>query len=58
MENMKKNRHIYQYDPMNKSLKIVADMQAGRSSHSIVSHKKGIFIAGGMTENDEVLKKF
>ena len=55
---MKKNRHVYQYDPNNKSLKAVADMQAGRSSHSIVSHKKGIFIAGGMTENDEVLKKF
>lgn len=43
---------------MNKSLKKVADMQTGRSSHSIVSHKKGIFIGGGMSENDEVLNKF
>jgi hypothetical protein len=35
----------------------VAELLVARSSHSIVYHNGLIFISGGMTNNDETLKK-
>ena len=52
IENMRKSNKIYQYDPMNRSLKHVASLQVGRSSHSIAFVKNNIFIVGGMADND------
>lgn len=54
---MKKSKIIYQFDPLSKTLIQVAELLIARSSHSIVCHKKLIYIVGGMTENDENVKK-
>lgn len=56
-ENFMKSKTIYQYDPSGKTLLKVAELIVARSSHSVVCHKELIYIAGGMTENDEALKK-
>jgi hypothetical protein len=54
---MKKSKTIYQFDPLNKTLIQAGELIIPRSSHSIVCHRKIIYIIGGMTENDENLKK-
>ena len=42
---------------MAKTLNPIAEMVVPRSSHSIVCHKGLIYIAGGMTDGDETVKK-
>lgn len=52
VQNMKKSKAIYQYDPMNQTLNQVSQLIIPRSSHSVVSHKGLVYITGGMTDNE------
>lgn len=57
MDSLRKSKAIYQYDPMGKKLIQVSQLIIPRSSHSVLCHKDMIYITGGMTDNEEVLKK-
>lgn len=54
--NMTKSNKIYKYDPLKKILVETAHMSMGRSSHSIVCHKKILYITGGVSDSDTALK--
>jgi hypothetical protein len=57
VDTLKRSRDIYRYDRPGKTLVKVTELSIARSSHSIVYHNGLIFITGGMTNNDETLKK-
>lgn len=48
---------MFQFDAANKTLILVCEMKVARSSHSVVCHRGLIYIAGGISDNDEILKK-
>lgn len=52
-----KSKIIYQFDPLNNTLKQAGKLNVGRSSHSMVCLKKIIYIVGGMDDNDTIPKK-
>ena len=53
----RKSQSIYQYSHEKRSLLEVAQLIIPRSSHSVINHKEKVYIVGGMTDNEEVLKK-
>ena len=53
----KKSNLIYKFDQQNQTLLPAAELIIARSSHSILYHKDLIYITGGMTDSEEVLKK-
>lgn len=57
VETLKKSKVIYKYDAEKKSLVGVSELLVARSSHSVLCHKGLIYVAGGMTDSEEVLKK-
>ena len=54
---MKKSKEIYQYNPQNEALVEVANLLIPRSSHSVLCHQGLVYITGGMTDNEQTLKK-
>lgn len=56
-DNLKRTKDIYQYNRSEKTLVKVAELLVARSSHSVLCHQGVIYISGGMTNNDETLKK-
>ena len=56
-ETLKRSRDIYKCDYAAATLRKVAELIIPRSSHSILCHEGTIYISGGMTNNDETLKK-
>jgi hypothetical protein len=57
VDSMRKSKAIYQFDPSSKTLTQTSQLIVPRSSHSVLCHKEMIYITGGMTDNEEVLKK-
>jgi N-acetylneuraminic acid mutarotase len=56
-DTLKRTKDIYQYNKSGKTLLKVAELLVARSSHSVLCHQGLIYISGGMTNNDETLKK-
>jgi hypothetical protein len=57
VDTLRKSKAIYQYNSSTRKLVPVAELNIARSSHSILCHQEIIYVTGGMTDSEEVLKK-
>lgn len=57
LDDLRRSKLIYQYDPAKHTLKSVAELAVPRSSHSVLCHRGIVYIVGGMTDNDETVRK-
>jgi len=56
LNDYKKSKEIYKFNPQTQSLVEAASLLIPRSSHSVLCHNGLIYISGGMTNNEETLK--